>query len=164
MAAGTSVRLVIPSEIRLVDLVHCASEKMAEFAGFGADEALNIGLAVREAVINAMLHGNRQDPSLKVSVTLTAGRAGLRAQVKDQGNGFDPRQTPDPTAGDNLLRTSGRGLLLIRAFVDEVDVRRSSRGGTVVTLTKRRGPEREHNGDPRSDHDGGQAGKKETKA
>ena len=137
MAAGTSVRLVIPSEIKLVDLVHAASEKMAELAGFDSDESLNVGLAVREAVINAIVHGNGENPDLDVDLTLTAGSEGLTARILDQGNGFDPDQTPSPTEGDNLLRTSGRGLLLIKAFVDEVDIRRSRSGGTEITLVKR---------------------------
>lgn len=146
MAAGVSVKLVIPSEIRLVDLVHAASEKMAELAGFDSDDALNMGLAVREAVINAILHGNKQDASLKVSVTLTSATRELKAKVKDHGNGFVPDETPDPTAGDNLLRTSGRGLLLMRAFVDDVTFRRW-RGGTEVVLIKRRPPGRDAEGE-----------------
>lgn len=137
MAAGTSVRLVIPSEIKLVDLVHAASEKMAELAGFDSDESLNVGLAVREAVINAIVHGNRENPDLEVDLTLTAGSRGLTARILDHGNGFDPDATPSPTDGDNLLRTSGRGLLLIKAFVDEVDFRRSDSGGMEITLIKR---------------------------
>jgi serine/threonine-protein kinase RsbW len=138
MAAGTSVKLVISSEIRLIDLVHSASEKVAELAGFDADEALNVGLAVREAVINAVLHGNRQDRRLKVNVTLESDDDGLRATVRDEGHGFDPSATPDPTDGENRLRTSGRGLLLMQAFVDEVRFRRPRGGGTEVTMTKRR--------------------------
>jgi serine/threonine-protein kinase RsbW len=137
-AAATSVKLVIPSEIKLVDLVHAASEKMAELAGFDADEALNVGLAVREAVINAIVHGNHQDPSLKVDVTLTAGRKGLEARVRDQGPGFDPQGMADPRDEENLLRTSGRGLLLIRAFVDDVVFKRARRRGMEITLMKRR--------------------------
>ena len=137
MAAGTSVKLVIPSELKLVDLVHAASEKMAELAGFDDEEALNLGLAVREAVINAMLHGNQQDLSLDVNVTLTSVSGGLEAVVWDQGNGFDPDATPDPTQGSNVLRTTGRGLMLIRAFVDKVEIKRHARGGTQVTMTKR---------------------------
>jgi len=137
MAAGTSVKLVIPSEIRLIDLVHAASEKMAEMAGLDADEALNVGLAVREAVINAILHGNRQDPKLNVNVTLSTDSDHLTAVVADQGNGFARDETPDPTEEANLLRNSGRGLLLIEAFVDKVKFRSLPKGGTEVTMVKR---------------------------
>jgi serine/threonine-protein kinase RsbW len=137
MAAGTSVKLVIPSEIRLIDLVHAASEKMAELAGLDDDEALNVGLAVREAVINAILHGNRQDPALNVRVTLKADDERLTAKIADQGNGFDRREAPDPTDEANLLRNSGRGLLLMEAFVDTVRFRSLPKGGTEVTMIKR---------------------------
>ena len=137
MAAGTSVKLVIPSEIRLIDLVHAASEKVAELAGFDADDALNVGLAVREAVINAMLHGNKKDPGLKVNVTLTWDGKGLCARVTDEGNGFDPAKAPNPTMPANLMNDSGRGLLLMDAFVDTLKIRSRPRGGTEVTLIKR---------------------------
>lgn len=136
--SGTSVKLVLPSDVKLIDLVHAASEKMAEFAGFDADEALNVGLALREAVINAMIHGNRRDRSLKVHVTLSSRGREFRAQVRDQGQGFDPATEPDPTAHENLLNTSGRGLLLIRAFVDDVKFRYREGRGTEIILTKRR--------------------------
>jgi serine/threonine-protein kinase RsbW len=137
MAAKTSVKLVISSETRLIDLVHAASESLAGLAGFGADDALNVGLAVREAVINAMLHGNREDAELKVTVALTADADRLVARISDQGDGFDPARTPDPRVAVNLLRNSGRGLLLINAFVDSVKFRTLPRGGTQVTLVKR---------------------------
>ncbi len=137
MAAGTSVKLVIPSEIGLIDLVHAASEKVAELAGFDADDALNVGLAVREAVINAMLHGNKRDPGLKVSVTLTWDRKGLRARVTDEGNGFDPGRAPNPTTPANLMNDSGRGLLLMHAFVDTLKIKSRPQGGTEVTMIKR---------------------------
>jgi serine/threonine-protein kinase RsbW len=137
MTAKTSVKLVVASDTRLVDLVHAASETMAELAGLDADEALNVGLAVLEAVINAMTHGNGQDPNLKVNVTLAADRDRLLAKVSDQGNGFDPEQTPDPTDAANLLRKSGRGLLLMGAFVDTVKFRELPSGGTQVTMMKR---------------------------
>ena len=137
MAPATSVRLSIASEIRLVDLVHEASQRMAELAGFEEEEALNVALAVREAVINAITHGNRSDPKRTVDLTLTANGSGIVASVRDQGEGFDPRQAEDPTNASNLLRTSGRGLLLIRAFVDEVRFRRRRGRGMEVTLVKR---------------------------
>ena len=136
MAAGTSVKLVIPSEIKLIDLVHAASEKVAELAGFDADDALNVGLAVREAVINAMLHGNKRDPGLKVSVTLTWDHKGLQARVTDEGNGFDPGSAPNPTTPANLMNDSGRGLLLMDAFVDTLKIKSRPQGGTEVTMTK----------------------------
>ena len=137
MSAGTFVKLVLPSEVKLIDVVHAASEKMAEMAGFDDDEALNVGLAVREAVINAMVHGNKEDPQRSVSVTLTSGVDGLQATIQDQGNGFDPERAPDPRTGENRMRTSGRGLLLMEAFVDEVSFRRQANGGTEVVMTKR---------------------------
>jgi serine/threonine-protein kinase RsbW len=136
-AAATSIKLVIPSEIKLVDLIHSAAEKMAELAGFDPDDGLNVGLAVREAVINAIVHGNGQDPSLKVFVTLTTNGRGLTARVRDQGPGFNPKEAPDPTDEFNLLRTSGRGLLLMRAFVDGMSFRNRRDRGMEVILTKK---------------------------
>jgi serine/threonine-protein kinase RsbW len=135
-APTTSVKLVLPSEVKLIDLVHAATEKMAEYAGFDPDEALNVGLALREAVINAIVHGNRQDPTLKVHVTLTSKGDRFQATIRDEGNGFDPHREPDPTADENLLNTSGRGLLLMRAFVDEVRFRQRRGRGMEITLTK----------------------------
>lgn len=137
MAVQASARLVLDSEIRLVDVAHQAAEKMAQLAGFNSADALNLGLAVREATINAIVHGNRKDPRLKVRITLTAMENELRIKVRDQGSGFDPTATPDPTAEANLLRTSGRGLLLMRAFVDQVKIRNHG-AGMEVTLVKRR--------------------------
>ena len=137
MATATSVKLVISSQVRLIDLVHAAAEKMAEVAGFGADDCLNVGLAVREAVINAICHGNGENPDLKVNITLTADSRGIRAKIRDHGAGFDPNRTPDPTEDSNLLLTSGRGLLLIRAFVDDVKFRQMPRG-MEITLIKNR--------------------------
>jgi serine/threonine-protein kinase RsbW len=139
MASATTVRLVISSEVRLVDVVHTASEAMAGIAGFDEDDALNVGIAVREAVINAIIHGNKRDPARKVDVNLWARAGSIRARVRDQGVGFDHAATPDPTAGDNLMRSSGRGILVIRAFVDSVDFKFREGRGMEVTLQKKRG-------------------------
>jgi len=136
--SATTVKLVISSEVRLVDVVHTASETMAGIAGFEEDDALNVGIAVREAVINAILHGNRMDPARKVEVSLQARPRSIRARVRDQGAGFDSGATPDPTVGDNLMRSSGRGILVMRAFVDSVDFKFLEGRGMEVTLKKNR--------------------------
>jgi serine/threonine-protein kinase RsbW len=136
MANGTWAQLVLPNEIRLIDLTHTVSESMAGLAGLDEDDALNVGLAVREAVINAMVHGNRQRADRSVTVRFDVAAGELRVRVRDEGDGFDPASAADPTAHENLLRTSGRGLLLMRAFVDEMSFS-SAGGGTEVTLVKR---------------------------
>ncbi len=136
MAAETSVKLVIPSRVMLVDLVHSAAEKIAEIAGFSDDEMLNIGLAVREAVINAIKHGNGEDASKKVEILLEVTGRGVRVRIQDGGAGFNPECTVDPTVADNLMETSGRGLLLIRAFVDDVRFNYKQGQGMEVTLEK----------------------------
>ena len=140
--AATTVRMTLDSDFRLVDTVHAASETMATIAGFDEDDALNVGIAVREAVINAMKHGNGSDPAKKVGIVLQATSNTIRARVSDQGAGFDPDATADPTAHDNVLRTSGRGLLLIRAFVDRVDFKFREGRGMELTLVKKRAAQR----------------------
>ena len=137
MAAATSIQLVIPSEVRLVDLVHEVSQKLAELAGFSPDDALNVGLAVREAVINAILHGNKNDPSRNVDIRLDLPEAGgIQVKIRDQGDGFDPEATPDPTDDEHVLNASGRGILMIRAFVDNVTFRFEEGRGTEITMVK----------------------------
>ena len=137
MAAATSINLVIPSEVRLVDLVHEVSQKLAELAGFSPDDALNVGLAVREAVINAILHGNKNDPSRNVDIRLDLPEAGgIQVKIRDQGGGFNPEATPDPTDDEHVLNASGRGILMIRAFVDNVTFRFEEGRGTEITMVK----------------------------
>lgn len=139
---STTLKLVFGSDVRLVDVAHAAAEKIAAIAGFGDDDALNVGIAVREAVINAIAHGNRRDPGRKVEVTLKAKARSIEARVRDQGEGFDVSAMPDPLAADNVLKTSGRGILMIRAFVDDVQFRHREGRGMEVTLVKRRSPRR----------------------
>ena len=131
----------MPSEIRLVDLVHETSQRMAQIVGFDEEGALDVALAVREAVINAIRHGNREDPARSVDLVLESNGNGMTVRVRDEGDGFDPAQTADPRSGDNRLRTSGRGLLLIRAFVDEVSFRKLDGRGMEITLVKKVRPE-----------------------
>jgi serine/threonine-protein kinase RsbW len=138
MAPATTVKLVLSSEVRLVDVVHAAVETAAGIAGLDEDDGLNVAIAVREAVINAIVHGNRKDPGRKVEVSLQARPGSVKARVRDQGAGFDSGATPDPTAGDNLMRSSGRGILVMRGFVDRVDFKFRDGRGMEVTLVKKR--------------------------
>jgi serine/threonine-protein kinase RsbW len=136
MAAESTVHLTIPSEIRMVDVAHATAERLAGTAGFAADASLDFGIAVRETVINAIVHGNRRDPARDVDISFRLRSTGIEASVRDSGNGFDPAGFPDPTSRENILNTSGRGLLMVRAFVDHVEFRTPSGGGTEVVLGK----------------------------
>jgi serine/threonine-protein kinase RsbW len=141
MGAVTTIKLVIPSEIRLVDMVHEVSQKMAELAGFEPDDALNLGLAVREAVINAVKHGNQEKAAREVEVEVRVeDHKEISVTVCDQGDGFDPDATPDPTDIENILMNSGRGILMIRAFVDDVQFRYREGRGMEVVLSKKLSP------------------------
>lgn len=133
---NTRVCLTVPSRLDHLDLLQELAEATARIAGFAEDQRLDLGLAVREAAINAMKHGNRLDPRREVKATFTCNAESMHIAILDQGNGFDPGSVPDPTAPENLLRSSGRGLLLIRTLVEEVEFHRTSSGMEIV-LSKR---------------------------
>ena len=95
-------------------------------------------MAVREAVTNAVLHGNQQDETKLVEVTFRNSNDGLEIRVRDQGQGFRPESVPDPTDAQNILKTSGRGIFFMRNFMDEVEWSHHPEGGTVVRMFKKR--------------------------
>ncbi len=116
-----------------------AELRVIEFAGnAGCDEwqCHEIGLAVREAVANAVLHGNRHDAKKKVLLKAEMGKDELHISIRDEGEGFDPDDLPNPLQDNGLLRESGRGVFLVKACMDEVAVRRVASGGTEVILRK----------------------------
>ena len=119
------------------------ADKLAQEAGFDEDERHRIALAVREAAVNAVYHGNHYDPEKKITVGFEASGSGLIVTIRDQGIGVTPEELPDPLAPENLLRGSGRGIFLIRAFMDEVRFRTLD-PGTEITLVKRRGEAAAH--------------------
>ena len=121
-----------------LDSVNHAESKASEAAaraGFSEDEQGNIAMAVREAAINAVLHGNGRDPNKKFFVAYETTVDALVITITDQGPGLDPNTLPDPLAPENLMKCSGRGIFLIRAFMDEVRFR-NARPGTEITLIK----------------------------
>lgn len=120
-----------------------AEKKAFEMAGkwgFDEDAQHHIAMAVREAAVNAVLHGNAYDPTKKFFIAYEMSPERLVITVTDQGKGLDPSSIPDPLAPENLLKTSGRGIFLIRSFMDEVTIKNLD-PGTEITLVKHTGRE-----------------------
>ena len=137
MTAETT-ELSLPSRI---DTVATAAAAVAEFlsrSGITEDAAFGIDMAVREAVTNAVIHGNQKDKNKTVDVTLKSSPDAVEISVHDQGAGFNPEDVPDPTAEENILKASGRGIFFMRSFMDEVNWLIRPGGGTTVRMLKRR--------------------------
>jgi serine/threonine-protein kinase RsbW len=129
------VSYTLDSKLETVDSAEQAASRIASEAGFDDDEVMRIAMAVREAAVNAVLHGNAYDPGKKVSLAFERIGADLIITIRDQGKGLDPEKIPDPLAPENLLKTSGRGIFLIRSFMDEVQIS-PSQSGTEIKLIK----------------------------
>lgn len=113
------------------------ADDFAKKTGLGDDFISSIDLAVRESVANAVKHGNKFDETKNVEVSLVRSDVGFEMTVRDFGVGFDVDQIPDPTNPENLLKASGRGILFMRAFMDEVEWWPHEGGGTVVRMVKK---------------------------
>lgn len=137
--SATTQRLEVTLETALesVDLAESIVKRIAEASGFTGEETDKIAMAVRESVINAYNYGNRHDPRKKIGLLVEFDPNRMIVHVRDEGAGFDPAEIPDPLAEDNLLRTSGRGLFLMRAFMDDVAVRRRPGGGAELVMSKK---------------------------
>jgi len=133
------VSLTLGSTLESVDTVEQTAQDVAVRAGFDEDTVPNIAMAVREAAVNAVLHGNAYDPAKQVSASFEMTPGEMTIRICDQGEGVDPDRLPDPLAPENILRGSGRGIFLIRAFMDEVHFRQLH-PGTELTLIKHRIP------------------------
>jgi serine/threonine-protein kinase RsbW len=132
-----TTELSLPSRIETVAVAAAAVAEFVSRARIGEDAAFGIDMAVREAVTNAVLHGNK-DESKFVDITLKSLPDAVEISVHDQGPGFNPSEVPDPTAEENILKTSGRGIFFMRSFMDEVDWLIRPQGGTTVRMLKRR--------------------------
>ena len=136
-----TVRLDIYSTFEMLDVVQAVSEQLGRLAGLD-DESLHwVAVAVRESVINAIKHGNGGDAHKPVHVDFTpldaASPRGIAIRVRDEGPGFDPESLPDPLAPENILKASGRGIFLIRSFMDEVALHKAAEGGMEIVMVKR---------------------------
>jgi serine/threonine-protein kinase RsbW len=135
-APKARMSFLLTSTMESVDAVEAAAEKLAVEAGLSEDERFRVSIAVREAAVNAVVHGNEYDPAKHIVVSLENTGAALGFTIADQGKGLDPEKLPDPLAPENLLRGTGRGIFLIRSFMDEVHFRQLN-PGTELTLVKR---------------------------
>jgi serine/threonine-protein kinase RsbW len=134
--ATESVDRLLESKLDSVDEAEELVVQMAERAGFDEDDLHKIAMSVRESMVNAVVHGNRYSAHKKVHVRVSHAPGRLEIKILDQGEGFDLAEVANPLEEENLLRNSGRGIFLMKAFMDEVQVRRAEPGGTEVTLVK----------------------------
>jgi serine/threonine-protein kinase RsbW len=129
--------LKFPSHIGAVADAAAAVSEFLNRLRIGEDVAFGVDLAVREAVTNAVIHGNKLDEAKVVEVRLSNTPEALEISVHDQGSGFNPNNVPDPTKDENLLKDSGRGIFFMRNFMDEVDWSAGPTGGTTVRMVKK---------------------------
>jgi serine/threonine-protein kinase RsbW len=135
----TRTTLTLSSTLETVDRVEHEAEGFAARLGFPEDDISNIAMAVREAMVNAVIHGNSYSRDKEVKAEFEATDSDLVIRITDQGLGFNEAALPDPLSPENILRGSGRGVFLMRAFMDEVHFRQMS-PGTELTLIKHRVP------------------------
>jgi serine/threonine-protein kinase RsbW len=135
-AEARTVDKVLDSTLESVDTAEDAVLLEAQKLGFDEDDMHKIGMSVRESMVNAVVHGNRYNTRKKVRLQVSHTPDRLVVVIADEGEGFDMTSLPDPLADENLLRHSGRGLLLIQAFMDEFQIRTLEPKGTEVKMVK----------------------------
>jgi len=140
--SGQLVHLEFTSAFEMLDFVQVVTEHMGRSVGLDDDARHWVSVAIRESVINAIKHGNRNDATKHVFVDLETPKEQdeLQIRVRDEGEGFEPEAVADPLAPENLLKSSGRGIFLIRNFMDSMELRRAPEGGMEIRMTKRAQP------------------------
>jgi serine/threonine-protein kinase RsbW len=138
---GHLIRLEIPSSFDLLDIVQVLSDRMSAVAGLDEDSTHWVSVAVRESVINAIKHGNREDHAKHVTVEFTLSPRAtpdhFTVRVLDEGKGFDPDAIANPLDPENVLKSSGRGIFFMRSFMDDVAIERRPEGGMSVRMSKK---------------------------
>jgi serine/threonine-protein kinase RsbW len=136
--------LAIGSRFENIELVQVVLKDCLQREGMDKDALEWVDLAVREALANAIKHGNEQNPTKQVHVDLRVEAEELVIRIEDEGVGFDPTRLGDPLAPENLLRPNGRGIFYMKSFMDQIEYGAGPGGGTMVTLRKRiQGPKAE---------------------
>ena len=138
MQRGDSERIeiTISSRFENIELVQVIAEHLCENAGLDEDGSHWIGMAVREAVANAIKHGNKLDVRKKVHACFDLRGPQLEITVSDEGEGFDPEKVSDPLNPQNLMKTSGRGIFYMKTFMDVIRYSFNPEGGTSLLMTK----------------------------
>lgn len=131
-----TVERSLDSNLDSVDYAEEITLGVAKRAGFDEDDLTKIGMAVRESMVNAVVHGNRYNANKKVRFSVHKDAGSLTVRIIDEGDGFDVESVPDPLSPENLFRNSGRGIFLIRSFMDDFQIRRLEPIGMEVTLIK----------------------------
>jgi serine/threonine-protein kinase RsbW len=133
-----TIEVTLESKLKSVEAAEEIAGEVCSKAGFSEEDQHKIEMAVHESVINAIWHGNKNDARKQVRMRFDILPDRLEIRVRDQGSGFDVSRIPNPLESENLLKVSGRGIFLIRSFVDEFHVESVEGSGTEVTLVKRR--------------------------
>ncbi|MEA2766568.1 MAG: serine/threonine-protein kinase RsbW [Gemmatimonadaceae bacterium] len=133
---GERIEITISSRFENIELVQVIAEHLCENAGLDEDGSHWIGMAVREAVANAIKHGNKLNVQKKVNATFDLHDSELEITISDEGEGFDPGKVSDPLNPQNLLKTSGRGIFYMRTFMDRVQYQFHPGGGTSLVMSK----------------------------
>src|SRR5215475_9445517 len=131
------LEVVLDTHVESVNLAEEMCLRVAEAAGFDEEMCYRIGMSVREGVINAFHYGNQERPDKKIHLSLELTHEKLVIRVMDEGKGFKLSDVPDPLAEENILSTSGRGIFLMRAFMDEFDVVSGRTGGAEIIMSKK---------------------------
>jgi len=131
------LEVILDTHVESVNLAEEMCLRVAEAIGFSEDECYRIGMSVREGVINAFHYGNQEKPDKKIHLAVDLTTEKMVIHVMDEGKGFRLEDVPDPLAEENLLSTSGRGIFLMRTFMDEFRVVPGRTGGAEIIMTKK---------------------------
>ena len=134
------VSYTLDSSLETIDKAEEKATRIATELGFGDEEVMQISMSVREAAVNAVLHGNAYSPDKKVTLSFERTGSDFIITIRDQGKGMDLSRIPNPLAPENLLKTSGRGIFLMRSFMDVVEIRPTETGTELKLIKHVHGP------------------------
>ncbi len=137
MSPAKTIRVTLETAWQTIDLAQLMTQRLAEALGYDETEVHHVAMSVREGIINALHYGNRMQRDKRIFLSYTFEPDRLIIRLLDQGGGFELADVADPLAEENLLKFSGRGLLLVRAFMDDVRVGHGAEGGAELILVKR---------------------------